>query len=100
MKLAMHPKANVPVSIGECKSTLAVHLAVSPPTNVNIAIFPCQGALAIKISIPDVTNVRRLGVGPPMMPRTFSPSYIKSPGADGGVTPIGFRHHWATQDKN
>ena len=68
MKLAMHPKANVPVSIGECKSTLAVHLAVSPTTNVDIAIFPCEGALAIKISIPDVTNVRRLGVGPPMMP--------------------------------
>ena len=100
MKLAMHPRANVPASIGECKSALAMHLAVSPPANVDIAIFPCEGALAIKISIPDIANIRRLGVGPPMMPRTFSPSYIKSPGADGGVTPIGVRHHWATQDKN
>jgi len=28
MKLVMHPKANVPVSIGEYKSTLAVHLGI------------------------------------------------------------------------
>ena len=100
MKLAMHPKANVPVSIGECKSALAVHLAVSPPANVDIAIFPSEGALAIKIPVPEITDVQRPGVGRPMMPRTFSPNLIKSPGADGGVTPIGVRHHWATQDKN
>ena len=97
MKLTMHPKANVPVSIGECKSALAVHLAVSPPANVDIAIFPSEGALAIKIPVPEITDVQRPGVGRPMMPRTFSPSLIESPGADKGVTVIGVRHHWAAQ---
>ncbi len=47
MKLAMHPKANVPVSIGECKSALAVHLAVFPPADIDTAIFPCVGALKL-----------------------------------------------------
>ena len=85
------------VSVGECKSALAVHLAVSPPANVDIAIFPSEGALAIKIPVPEITDVQRPGVGRPMMPRTFSPNLIKSPGADGGVTIIGVRHRWATQ---
>ena len=34
------------------------------------------------------------------MSRTLSPSHVKSPSADGGVTIIGFRHHWPTQHQS
>jgi len=88
------------VAVGECKGAWAVHLAVFPPADVGIAIYPCVGAFPPKLAVRETTDVQRTVVGRPTMPRTFSPSLIKSPSTDGGVTIIGFRQHWPTQHQH
>ena len=62
-KLAVHPKANVLVSIGERKGALPVHRAVFPLADVDIAIYPCVGALAMKLAVLEITNVQLLIAG-------------------------------------
>ena len=99
-KLTVHPKANVLVSIGERKGALPVHRAVFPLADVDIAIYPCVGAFPPKLAVRETTDVQRMVVGRPTMSRTLSPSLIKSPSTDGGVTIIGFRQHWPTQHQN
>ena len=45
------------VSIGECKSALAVHLAILPFANVLVSIGPCRGTIAMCNTSGHIPNV-------------------------------------------